>query len=674
MIDKIFHTDILEQLRKPADAIRRGYIIAFLLITSITVANFFIIQQMIKSQESVDRLIEVATHQRAHFLQVTHVMDAALRSTQFHNKNSQLKQTTQQRLKQLSNKIKINQNIIEQEFKHYNATPSFLSSKLNTNATIQTLDTLSSRTQSLLKKMDQLSKLNIGMMQWRFSLWAPIELELAKEGMLIHAIEDIHTVLHDESFANEKKLIAVHNILFAVVLGTLFSVLLLVFKPLLKQLNFAHKQADDRNRQLKHHAIHDYLTGISNRLHLHNTFALIREKQTQQQYGVMMIDLDHFKTINDVVGYLAGDHILKIIVDRIRKLAPEPDNLFRIGGDEFIYLDSLYQEPEALTLIANQFINTVNEPILFESEYLHISCSIGLTAVVISNIQENEVLKQVDFSLRAAKKAGSGSVVFYQPKGNSEEKQITRLAHALNNGEIVPYYQPIVNLKTHKIIGVEALARWQCPEKGLLYPADFIPLLEKNSMLDLLTDKILMAVGNDYKSCLAAEVDLGFIGVNLPENILTNRHLPEYLKSRLDDTHLDWLLIEVLENVLLHSPTGLISNINQLRTMGVKVALDDFGTGYASLSHLRNFPCNKIKIDKSFTADLLLDSSAALITKGIIDMGHGLGMEVVIEGIETQEQLDFFKPWPMLTGQGMYFSEAVPLPELIEKLKQQLTT
>lgn len=662
-------SSINHHFEKPTQAIKKGYFVALCLLALIAFGNFLVIAEMIRAQTKAVELTEIAVNQRAELRRVAQIVELILRTLEHKSDNLRLAKLTQQELLVLISQIENNQIKIDLAFKR---PESPLASLLRIPQLLPpNADELSVHTKQLVYKLRQLSSLDSSIVEWRFSVWAPIELALASNGVIMTQVDTITKNLYLQSFETSKRFSRIHNILVLITLVTLVAEALFIFQPLIKRLTFAHRRFLTINDELRYLATHDSLTGIGNRLLFNNTLKSLGETSEPFPVILMFIDLDDFKNINDIYGHTAGDHALRMIAQRIQLVLKGNGDLFRVGGDEFAILVQKNCTKDMAHNLAQQLLEEINKLIIFDDDELYIKTSVGIAGPLTINLASIEnPLKQAGFALRAAKKSGKGAVRFYEegtmPSSETIDKQAKRIAEAIKNGEMQPYYQPIIDLASNRILGFEVLARWHSLDQGVVSPREFIPIIEDYGMLDMLTEHMLACVAVDRANCLRANVELGFVSVNFPECVLVDKRLPERIIKILGTDRLNWLHIEILETALLHRASTIIqANLLKLIELGAHIALDDFGTGHASLSHLRNFPCQTIKIDRSFIENIVIDKNSQLITKGVIEIVHGLGMTIIVEGIETAEQRDFFLSWPSIAGQGFYFYKPQPIWSLL---------
>jgi diguanylate cyclase (GGDEF)-like protein len=428
-----------------------------------------------------------------------------------------------------------------------------------------------------------------------------------------------------------------------------------------------HEDITERRRaeaKITHLARHDMLTNLPNRVlfreHLEDAFHRI---QPGRGFAVHCLDLDHFKTVNDTLGHPVGDELLKLVAARLTEAVASTDFIARIGGDEFAVVQTNVRRPEQCSQLASRIVETISRPYDIDGRHIVIGTSIGIAIAPNDGANPDLLLKNADMALYLAKGDGRGTHRFFERE--MDKRLQTRraleldLRKAIANGEFEIYYQPILYLQTGKVSGFEALVRWNHPERGMIAPGDFIALAEETGLILPLGEWVLrtacthaarwpMPVGVAVN--LSATQFKGRNVVQLALNALAASGLPA---SRLD--------LEITESVLLQDESNTLALLHQLREIGVRISMDDFGTGYSSLAYLRNFPFDKIKIDRSFVRDMLVRKDCQAIVRAVVGLARSLGITTIIEGIETKEQLAGAKADGCDEGQGYLFAR--PMPE-----------
>jgi diguanylate cyclase (GGDEF)-like protein/PAS domain S-box-containing protein len=425
--------------------------------------------------------------------------------------------------------------------------------------------------------------------------------------------------------------------------------------------------------QLSHQALHDSLTGLANRVLLDDRLILARARAIRQggRIAVLMIDLDEFKDVNDTYGHLVGDQLLSGVAGRFAAVSRPSDTLCRFGGDEFLYLAEGFASAAEAEVIAKRFLETLKEPFRFNDVELYQHATIGIV-VWDANVPESFALIQnADVALYEAKRRHKGSYLAYDA---SMKKVVASrftlnqdLRQSINNGELSMHYQPIMDLKTHELVGFEALMRWDHPERGAIGPDVFIPLAEQSDMILELGAFALQEATTDASSWAMNNFDtLPYVSVNLAAQQLNDSRLMTMIDEALGDSGLapERLVLEITETSALFDVAETLNVLRNLRSKGIDVALDDFGTGYSSLSYLVQLDPKVIKIDRSFVSPRNGSQQNDLLLEAIISLGQKLDVVLLAEGIETQKQLKKVLGLGCRFGQGYLFSHAVTAGEV----------
>jgi diguanylate cyclase (GGDEF)-like protein/PAS domain S-box-containing protein len=435
------------------------------------------------------------------------------------------------------------------------------------------------------------------------------------------------------------------------------------------------KQAEEQVQQLSQY---DPLTGLPNRELLLDRLqqVVLRAGRDHTQVGVMMVDLDDFKRINDTLGHPVGDQLLRQIATRLQECARPGDTVSRQGGDEFAVLLPDLDASDEAARIAQRILDSVAQPCLINDQELHVACSIGVSVYPRDGRSAEMLLKNADIALYRAKDMGRNSYQYYQSGATmiAHERLIleTNLRHAVDRQELELYYQPKWDFRAAAITGVEALIRWNHPELGLLPPARFIAIAEDSSLILPLGEWVLRTAVREVGRLHNRGFPGLCVAVNLSARQFRQAKLADQVHEVLAETGFDTscLELELTEGILMNHTEENLATLRSFKTMGVRIAIDDFGTGYSSLSYLQRFPVDVLKIDRSFVMDLPASAGSAAIVSAIVTLAHGLGLEVVAEGVETTEQKDFLAAHDCDEGQGYLFGKPMPLVELRKLLIQ----
>jgi diguanylate cyclase (GGDEF)-like protein len=423
--------------------------------------------------------------------------------------------------------------------------------------------------------------------------------------------------------------------------------------------------------RIQHLAHHDDLTGLPNRLlfNYHLPRALARAQRVGGAVGVLFLDLDRFKVINDTLGHGAGDDVLCQVSKHLLECLRETDTLARVGGDEFTLLVEQFDTPQDLGDIAQKLLAATARTLAINGQEYHLSGSIGIAIYPKDGGDSASLLKNADIAMYRAKSSGRNNYQFYSSDINIHSVERlsleNQLRHAVARREFEVHYQPKVNIQTGRISGAEALVRWRHPQRGLLLPGEFIFVAEEVGLIGSIGRLVLDTVCADAKRWRDEGIAPIRIAINLSAQQFADSRLLEDLDSVLRETGCDphALEFEITESVVMTSPDKALLLLEQIKEHGITVAIDDFGTGHSSLAYLKRFPVDSVKIDYTFVRDIAADPNDLAITKAIIALGHSLGLKVVAEGVESALQLEILRRFRCDEFQGFLFSGAVPSAE-----------
>ncbi|SDN91008.1 diguanylate cyclase (GGDEF) domain-containing protein [Janthinobacterium sp. OK676] len=452
------------------------------------------------------------------------------------------------------------------------------------------------------------------------------------------------------------------------------------------------KRTEEQIRRL---AYCDSLTGIPNRQAFLETLEreLVRSKEHDKKFAVLFMDLDAFKRINDTLGHDVGDHLLKVVSERLREtirpsdlvLRAEHDfeatfrssNLARLGGDEFTILIPDLERVEDALNVAHRVKEAMRRPFMIEAHEIFVTASIGISLYPEDGEDCNSLLKYADTAMYHAKNCGKNNAKLYSSSLTMEimshVKMEVGLRKALQNNELYLLYQPQIDVPSTQIVGVEALVRWRHPERGIISPTEFIPLAEETGLIVPIGEWVLRTACNQAKAWQNGSGRAIRMAVNLSAKQFKDENLMQIVLSALADTGLDARLLELelTEGTLMDDARATMATLEQLRGIGVYLSIDDFGTGYSSMNYLKRFDVRALKIDKSFIAGLPQDAENAAITRAIIAMAHGLKMVVVAEGVETDEQLVMLEEYGCDMVQGYFLGHPSPHDTITAMLARQ---
>ncbi|MBC3779185.1 phosphodiesterase DibA [Pseudomonas sp. SWRI99] len=425
-------------------------------------------------------------------------------------------------------------------------------------------------------------------------------------------------------------------------------------------------------QELKHLAHHDPLTDLPNRLLFSDRAeqALASAQTHRHGCALLMLDLDHFKLINDSLGHNVGDRLLKAVAARLQGLFGAGITLARLGGDEFALLLERCPQPGQAAALAQRMLDALKEPFCIDGNQLFINASIGISLFPSDALNAEQLLRNADAALSKAKTSGRNGYALYTEELTAHAQQRVEIAfelrRALEQQELRVYYQPVHDLQTSRLIGVEALVRWQHPQRGLVSPAEFIPIAERTGLIADIDAWVMQQACRQMCQWQQSGVVLSFVAVNVSSRLFARRELYQQVAQVLHDTGLDpaCLELEVTESAVMDDPEVALEQMHRLRELGVRLAIDDFGTGYSSLLRLKRLPVQKLKIDQGFVAGLPWDEDDAAIVRVIIALARSMGMQVHAEGIEQVEQAAFLLDQGCELGQGYWFARPTPAHEI----------
>ena len=420
--------------------------------------------------------------------------------------------------------------------------------------------------------------------------------------------------------------------------------------------------------ELLYLANHDALTGLPNRNLLEDRLeqAIAHASRAGQVVALLFLDLDRFKNINDSLGHGVGDALIKAMGVRLSDAVRDGDTVARLGGDEFVIVLAELQAEQNAAPAAAKILDAVLQPLTIDGHELAVTASIGISLYPKDGTDSQSLLKNADTAMYRAKDAGRNIFQFYTQEMNActldRLKLENSLRYALERNEFVLHYQPQLDLSSGRIIGMEALLRWQRPGHGLVSPADFIPLAEETGLIVPIGAWVLHAACAQNKAWQAAGSPKIRMAVNLSPRQFKQQDVAAMVSRALDQSGLDaeWLELEITESCIMEQPEGSAEVLRELSGMGVGLAIDDFGTGYSSLNYLKRFPIDTLKIDQSFVRDITTDPDDAAIASAVIALAHSMRLAVIAEGVETPQQLEFLRERQCDRMQGYLFSRPVP--------------
>ncbi len=432
-------------------------------------------------------------------------------------------------------------------------------------------------------------------------------------------------------------------------------------------------------KELQHKATHDILTGLPNRVLLQEKIknSMRLSDENKNKFGILFLDIDRFKLINDSLSHEAGDEVLRQVSNRFQEIIRKADTLARLGGDEFVIILNDVKTEQDLRVFANKLLAILKDPFIVQGHELFITTSIGIGLYPNDGNNIDELLRNADNAMYLSKKLGANQFNFYTQELNNQNihrlEQEASLRQAIAHNEFILFYQPQIDLNTGQLVSVEALIRWKHPTDGIILPMDFIPLAEESGLIVPIGEWVLRTACSQIKKWQNLGLPLIRVAVNVTTKQFRLYDFVKVIKSILDEYDLDphYLEIELTENMLINN-VDMINMITNLKKLGVQISLDDFGTGYSSLNYLRELPIDRIKIDQTYVQNIDSDRGDDVIIKAIIAMASSLKLEVIAEGVETERQIKFLQREKCKDVQGHYFSKPLSSSEC-EKYIKSLT-
>lgn len=431
--------------------------------------------------------------------------------------------------------------------------------------------------------------------------------------------------------------------------------------------------------KLHHMAHHDMLTGLSNRVSLKDRLehALALARRESSRVALLFIDLDRFKSINDTLGHHVGDELLIAVSQRLRQCVRESDLVARLGGDEFVVMLPGLDQSAAAASVAEKIVASIGEPYLIGAHTLYTTPSVGIAIYPEDGADGESLMRNADAAMYHAKSAGRNNFQFFDAKMN--ELAVERLSiehalrHALSRDEFRLHFQPVIDIRTGRVASIEALVRWQHPERGLLAPGFFIGVAEETGLIQAIGDWVLWAACRQLADFRAAGIADVRMAINISALQMRNGNLPVLAQGIMAAYSLQAgdLIFEITESIAMEQPKETERILDQLHAMGIQLALDDFGTGYSSLSYLKLFALDTLKLDRSFVEEIGVDADGQIICDATIGLAHSLRLRLVAEGVETQEQLDYLQARGCHYVQGYLFSRPLPADQILELIKSR---
>jgi len=433
--------------------------------------------------------------------------------------------------------------------------------------------------------------------------------------------------------------------------------------------------AANAEKEIRHLAYHDVLTGLPNRMLFMDRIdqAISRAQREDSKFAILFLDIDHFKVINDSMGHAAGDQLLNIVSQRLTQVLRKTDTIARLGGDEFTIIIEALDDFELVATVAKNILTALDKLTEINDKEVHIGGSIGVALYPQDGDNFGTLLKNADTAMYRAKELGRKNFQFYEHEMSLKAMQRLELENqirnAIKNEEFIVYYQPKVNLNTGQCSGMEALVRWQHPLRGIVSPLEFIPLAEETGLIIQLDEWVMRTACAQFKKWQGCGYPVKNLSVNVSARHFKEGSLLKHCKKIIEEMQVspENLEIELTESALVDNYNNAKEMLNEINEMGIRIALDDFGTGYASMSYLKKFPFDTVKLDYSFVKGLPDDKESSAIVTAMIKLAEALNLNIVAEGIETDSQRRFLTEKGCTYGQGYLWSKPICAQELEEK-------
>lgn len=440
----------------------------------------------------------------------------------------------------------------------------------------------------------------------------------------------------------------------------------------ISEINSAALQ--DHKSQLNYLSFHDPLTGLANRSLFYDRVnkSLSRSRRNTSNLSLLLVDLDRFKNINDSLGRDAGDYYLKQAALRLAETVRDTDTVARLSGDEFVIVLENVAQASDITGICQKILDSISQPLSVMGHEISSTASIGVSLYPRDGDSIDQLLKHADLAMSRAKHLGKNRTEFYVKAMTENAVNYLLLENdlrrAIDNDELCLHYQPQIDLQSGRIAGVEALVRWEHPDRGLIPPAEFIPLAEETGLIQPLGNWVLKTACMHFQSWLVKGFNFGKVAVNLSPRQFRQDNFDAIIVDTLEEAALapEYLELEITESSVMENAAETIELLNVFAKMGLSLAIDDFGTGYSSLAYLKRFPINKLKIDRSFINDIDVDEADSAIAKSIIDLAHNMSLQVVAEGVERPTQSRWLNEKGCDHVQGFYYARPMTEEKLLE--------
>ena len=443
------------------------------------------------------------------------------------------------------------------------------------------------------------------------------------------------------------------------------------FKHMIGELNIYHDELNKQKNALSYQASYDSLTNLPNRALFSDRLkqSIYKSSRNNERFALFFLDLDKFKDVNDTYGHDYGDKLLVKVAKRLSSILREGDTLARLGGDEFIIIMNNIKKFHSASVLAQKIIDILEVPLEVDDEEIFISCSIGISLYPQDSRDEKELLKFADIAMYRSKHDGRATYHFYVEEMTQEvmmrANMQSRIRNALVEKEFIVHYQAQYNIESGKVVGVEALVRWQNKKKGLILPGKFIPFAEEFGMVVAINRQVMYAAMLQAKAWHDEGLYFGRLSINISIEQVEDKNFVGLVQSLLYETKCNpnWITLELTEGQIMKDPKTAIAMLEQLNNLGILIAVDDFGTGYSSLSYLKHLPISELKIDKSFIVDVADNEDDKAIVDSIIAISKSLKLDLIAEGVETEEQKEFLLSKGCIKVQGYLYARPMPAEE-----------
>ena len=650
--------------------IERAYVAALVIIGSMVLASFILLNQLIGAQQREEHRVSIAETQRALSQRIVFLANAAEGAPVERQPALilSLRQATE-------------------EFERNYAELLAETGAVSTSAARQDPETVES---ILYSKPYHLEYFSDGLAANSWRLIAALQTEIAPETTKLYyragkeraqlderlatATMDGYSALRERLWALSRErlagLVLVHRALFAGTIFVLVFVALFIFRPMALLIGKRTDQLVEARNKMAYNAVHDGLTRLHNRVFLNYRFGIFLEEAAanDSRLAVIQFDLDRFKQINDTLGHAAGDQVLATTAERMRR-AGQPDNVcIRLGGDEFVVIVPRVDDDAGIAAMAERILRMINQPITFEGQTIHAGASAGIAFFPKDGREPSELLNHADVALYAAKKAGGGAYSFFTDelrREQDERRQIEReLVVAIARRDFTVRFQPQVSLSDSTVTGIEALVRWQPPGRDFVPPSVFLPIAESSGLMPAIGRIIFREAIRAAARWHRRGLEFGRLALNASSSELAQQDFARFLFDTLAEMGLppEKLALEIVESVILDDEkTGIASTLRTIRAAGIHLELDDFGTGYASLTHVDPRQFDRLKIDRRFVQNIHGNDQNAHIVRAVIDLADRLGIGIIAEGAETDAELEELASLGCDEVQG--FGVAFPMPE-----------